>query len=205
MVTMQEGAGTIASLDRVGGHPALDFVNTADSWRGGRPGSDYLTGYAALERWHAASGLLDDEALRHLAAGSPRARRAAWRAALRLREALHRLFTAVGSGRPAPPQSLRELEAVLRQTMRWRRLRASGDRVVGGWYFVGAPPSGILGPVAWGAAELLEHGPVDRIKACPPGDGCGWLFLDASKNRSRTWCSMKTCGNAAKVRRFRAR
>ncbi|WP_189611642.1 CGNR zinc finger domain-containing protein [Saccharospirillum salsuginis] len=32
-----------------------------------------------------------------------------------------------------------------------------------------------------------------------------WLFLDLSKNRSRDWCSMANCGNAAKVRRFRQR
>jgi predicted RNA-binding Zn ribbon-like protein len=31
------------------------------------------------------------------------------------------------------------------------------------------------------------------------------LFLDISKNSRRQWCDMQTCGNLAKVRRFRRR
>jgi len=44
--------------------------------------------------------------------------------------------------------------------------------------------------------------------ALEPGDlsfelesACTWLFLDRSRNRSRRWCSMATCGNRAKARR----
>jgi predicted RNA-binding Zn ribbon-like protein len=33
------------------------------------------------------------------------------------------------------------------------------------------------------------------------GEGCSWLFLDTSRNRSRRWCSMEDCGNRAKARR----
>ena len=36
-------------------------------------------------------------------------------------------------------------------------------------------------------------------------DGCGWVFLDETKNRRRRWCSMKDCGNRAKARRHYAR
>jgi predicted RNA-binding Zn ribbon-like protein len=34
----------------------------------------------------------------------------------------------------------------------------------------------------------------------PPG--CGWVFYDRSKNRSRRWCEQATCANLMKVRRF---
>jgi predicted RNA-binding Zn ribbon-like protein len=47
--------------------------------------------------------------------------------------------------------------------------------------------------------ELLAEGPLDRMKRCA---GCRWLFLDASKNRSRHWCSMEVCGTNAKKRRY---
>ncbi len=43
-----------------------------------------------------------------------------------------------------------------------------------------------------------------RVKMCP-GDDCGWLFIDETKNGRRTWCSMKTCGNRAKAARHYAR
>jgi predicted RNA-binding Zn ribbon-like protein len=43
-----------------------------------------------------------------------------------------------------------------------------------------------------------------RLKVCP-ADDCQWAFYDASKNRSRTWCSMQVCGNRAKARSYRSR
>ena len=43
-----------------------------------------------------------------------------------------------------------------------------------------------------------------RLKLCAAED-CGRAFVDASRNRSATWCSMATCGNRAKVSAFRAR
>jgi predicted RNA-binding Zn ribbon-like protein len=43
-----------------------------------------------------------------------------------------------------------------------------------------------------------------RLKACRLDD-CQWAFYDESKNRSRTWCSMKVCGNRAKARAYRER
>ena len=30
---------------------------------------------------------------------------------------------------------------------------------------------------------------------------CFWLFLDTTRNRSRQWCSMTSCGNREKARR----
>jgi predicted RNA-binding Zn ribbon-like protein len=44
----------------------------------------------------------------------------------------------------------------------------------------------------------------DRLKVCP-ADDCQSVFYDASRNRSRRWCSMEGCGNRSKVRSFRQR
>jgi predicted RNA-binding Zn ribbon-like protein len=52
--------------------------------------------------------------------------------------------------------------------------------------------------------RLQSHGAWPRLKACTD-DGCQWAFFDATRNRSRTWCSMEECGNRAKTRRYRAR
>jgi predicted RNA-binding Zn ribbon-like protein len=43
-----------------------------------------------------------------------------------------------------------------------------------------------------------------RVKACR-GVDCGWVFVDASRNSSRRWCEMASCGNRAKTAAFRAR
>ncbi|MDO6963701.1 CGNR zinc finger domain-containing protein [Rhizobium alvei] len=47
------------------------------------------------------------------------------------------------------------------------------------------------------ALKLLSQPEPDRMKIC---GNCGWLFIDRSKNRSRTWCDMAVCGNRAKAR-----
>jgi predicted RNA-binding Zn ribbon-like protein len=43
-----------------------------------------------------------------------------------------------------------------------------------------------------------------RFRTCAD-PGCTGIFYDASKNHSRKWCSMQTCGNRNKVRSFRQR
>jgi predicted RNA-binding Zn ribbon-like protein len=43
----------------------------------------------------------------------------------------------------------------------------------------------------------------DRLKLCGL-DECRWAFFDRSKNHSSRWCTMATCGNREKARRFRA-
>ena len=54
------------------------------------------------------------------------------------------------------------------------------------------------------AEDFLLNGRLDRLHACG-GDACEWLFVDTSKNGKRRWCDMATCGNDAKVKKFRKR
>lgn len=42
----------------------------------------------------------------------------------------------------------------------------------------------------------------ERVKLCA---GCETAFIDRSRNRSRRWCNMGTCGSQAKMRAYRAR
>lgn len=51
---------------------------------------------------------------------------------------------------------------------------------------------------AHSALRLLCEPATERMKIC---GNCGWLFLDRSKNRSRTWCDMSVCGNRVKAGR----
>lgn len=53
-------------------------------------------------------------------------------------------------------------------------------------------------------ARLAITGEWDRIKICP-STACLWAFYDTSRNQSKTWCSMKVCGNREKTRKFRER
>ncbi|KAF0247307.1 MAG: hypothetical protein FD167_3289, partial [bacterium] len=62
----------------------------------------------------------------------------------------------------------------------------------------------ILWLIADSAAEFLTTTDLSRLHECG-GVGCSWLFEDSSKNKMRQWCDMQTCGNLAKVRRFRSK
>ncbi|MGP3910444.1 CGNR zinc finger domain-containing protein [Nonomuraea sp. 10N515B] len=63
--------------------------------------------------------------------------------------------------------------------------------------------SGVPGGLARIAAATVGAG-WDRLKVCAEGT-CQWAFIDSSKNRSRSWCSMRVCGNRTKTRAYRAR
>jgi predicted RNA-binding Zn ribbon-like protein len=52
--------------------------------------------------------------------------------------------------------------------------------------------------------RLQSQGAWPRLKACTD-DECQWAFYDATRNHSRTWCSMDVCGNREKTRRYRER
>ncbi|MEV0995532.1 CGNR zinc finger domain-containing protein [Nonomuraea sp. NPDC050202] len=62
---------------------------------------------------------------------------------------------------------------------------------------------GVRGGLARVAAAALGAS-WDRLKVCAEGT-CQWAFIDLSKNRSRSWCSMRVCGNRTKTRAYRAR
>ncbi len=50
----------------------------------------------------------------------------------------------------------------------------------------------------------MMDGSFRRLKGCA-NDTCGCLFFDQSKNRSKKWCEMETCGNAINARAYRQR
>ncbi|GGL21841.1 CGNR zinc finger domain-containing protein [Planomonospora parontospora] len=67
--------------------------------------------------------------------------------------------------------------------------------------------TGVLAGLARIAAAVVEirvEGLWPRLKVCTEST-CQWAFVDSSKNRSRSWCSMKVCGNRTKTRAYRAR
>lgn len=52
--------------------------------------------------------------------------------------------------------------------------------------------------------ESLRTGTWSRLRACRKST-CRFAYYDQTKNGSRAWCSMATCGNQAKAQRRRQR
>jgi predicted RNA-binding Zn ribbon-like protein len=190
----------IEKLRIVGGDVALDFVNTED----GDPPEECLRGYGDLVAWGVLVGLLSvEEGERLTGEANLRSGDAgtAYRDALTLRGALQDVFRAVA--KDEAPAS-RDLE-VLREYEREALSRAELVQEDKGFRWEWKDPrdlSRMLWPVAHAAAGLLTSGNLDRLKPCA---GCYWVFLDASKNRSRRWCTMEVCGTDEKKRRYVAK
>jgi predicted RNA-binding Zn ribbon-like protein len=63
---------------------------------------------------------------------------------------------------------------------------------------------GALGRLLAGVAAAMAAGTWTRLKACRAED-CRWAFYDHARNQSRSWCSMRVCGNREKARAYRRR
>jgi predicted RNA-binding Zn ribbon-like protein len=195
------GAGGGQTFELTGGRPCLDLVNTLEARPTPHP-RERLPTYADLLAWGEQAALLTPGQARRL---RERARRrggeaeAARRRALFLRESLYSVFSAVAAGRAVPPRALFVLNAALPGAL--ARLRIVGGRDALAWGWSGeAAFDRVLWPVIQSAAELLTSPARERLRECA-APACGWLFLDASRNRSRRWCDMSVCGNRAKARR----
>jgi predicted RNA-binding Zn ribbon-like protein len=122
-------------------------------------------------------------------------------AAARLRKALLDIGNSLVDGSEPDPGAITELQARYVEAIGHARGIAGadhGDTLTWSWAHQPAAEQ-TLWKVTDVAVELFRHGALDRLKSC---DDCRYLFLDASKNNSRRWCSMEGCGKTAKMRRY---
>jgi predicted RNA-binding Zn ribbon-like protein len=195
----------VDAIPLVGGATCLDFVNTTGARASARP-RERLIAYADALTWSVRAGVLDATAakrLRRLAARDPRGAARALDRLRALREAIYRVLRAAAEGAAVPPDALQHLEGWRQADQRRRHLVPTGD---GGFALTlgDAADDGFIAmawPVVASAVELLLSGRLAQLKRC--GE-CDWLFLDESKNGSRTWCK-KDCGDRVRARRHYAR
>ncbi len=187
-----------------------DFVNTYDV----EDDADELASAATLEAWLRDHGLI---------AAAERADDDALAVAVALREGLRstlrrnhdrtakpsRTSGIPGPGEPPQTSATAGASAAPVSEGLDELLAAFPLRVT----LSGAAPAlepvdeGVRGGLARLAAAVIEAhaaGTWPRLKVCGE-DTCQWAFIDSSKNRSRSWCSMKVCGNRTKTRAYRAR
>jgi len=190
------------AFDLSAGALCLDFANTVRN-RGREDETDRLADYRLLLAWAEQAGLLDSgraDALKRQAARRPRAAAAALKRAVTLRDALFGVFSAVAAGREPHAMDFQPFNDFLVRAVPHLRLAHTSGGARWTWSGDEENLDGFLWPVAWSAAELLTSCDLGRVCECGAED-CRWLFIDTSRNRSRRWCDMKTCGNRVKARR----
>lgn len=206
---MTSSAGGLDQLELAGNALCLDFANTVNS----RPTAqhDYLAGYRELLAWSVYAGALPTSAVEPL---EPRGRRPAAQAVVRdahrLRDSVYAVFSAIAAGRRPERGAVERLSEAYAGALANVRLatRAGSSPGDGGpayeliWPVRSGRLDAPLWPVAHSAGDLLLSGPLDRVGECP---SCGWLFLDTSRNGTRRWCNMATCGSRDKMARYHRR
>jgi predicted RNA-binding Zn ribbon-like protein len=181
----------------------LDFANTL-AWRGSDRRHDWLNSYANLVAWGKLVGILSEEAVHRLRREAKRHSAqvdVVLERAVELREAIYRICSAVAAGASPSAADVDALNVALAEALTHLRVLPAADVFAWDWSGDAGALDQMLWPVAWSAAELLTSEELDRVGECH-GDGCGWLFMDMSRNHSRRWCDMGDCGNRAKARRF---
>jgi predicted RNA-binding Zn ribbon-like protein len=182
---------TMREVELVGGHPAVDLVNTV-AWRGdARRRNDRRTSDVDVVTWAVRTGVLPAGAL-HAGSGST----AVLDELVPFREALHAVL--LDGGDPAARAAVHSAiaDAVARADTpagpRWR------------WDIARPALADLPALAALRTAELLTSPDMAQLRQCAD-DTCGWLFVDRSRNRSRRWCSSADCGNRARARRHAQR
>ncbi|MFE9333811.1 CGNR zinc finger domain-containing protein [Streptomyces sp. NPDC006925] len=165
------------------------FANTVDV----KLGTDELDSADGLATWLAERGILDRA---HQVGAADHG------LCLRLRAGIREeLGVNVGDGadpalRAGTEEALRELPVLVSVG------RSDGGSLSSAPHL--PPTRRALAELAIAWCELALTGEAARLKRCSEHT-CAWVFWDASKNRSRRWCSMRVCGNRAKARRHSAK
>ena len=154
----------------------MDFVNTLDA---DVAGGDHLTTFTAFEEWCEHVGL-------SAGAGTLSDVRT-------VRARVDAVLRPLATGHAPHPEALaalgdRERDALGRAVLR-----------PGGWQWAAGSA---LDELVHAAVELIRSDAHHRLRHCA---NCTWLFLDLSRNHSRRWCSMESCGTQVKIRRLSER
>lgn len=188
----------------VGGHPALDFLNTSYAPQG-QP-VDVIADGRAFVAWLVEAGLLEEHG------ASALKRRLGARAIDDLAAEVRKLRTWAGDWMarwledPTGDASAerRRLNALLHRAASHREVVATGNGLALEERRDLGSADGVLALIAEQVAALLVNEDPSLVKRCA-GPGCTLWFLDRTKGHRRLFCSAAACGNRAKVAAFRER
>jgi predicted RNA-binding Zn ribbon-like protein len=193
-------------FEYIGGDLAADFTNTR-SGRYEAAGHEHIQTYADLVEFARQAGELKPaEAKRLIAEAEQRPGKAAQvhRRGVALREAIWRAFAQITHEKEPATEDVEVISREAADAFARRQMKRVGASFSWQW-----PETDDLTrplwPIARAASELLTSD-ADRgyLRECS-GDNCAWLYVDRTKNHTRRWCEMETCGNRAKQARLRQR
>jgi predicted RNA-binding Zn ribbon-like protein len=163
------------------------YVNTVDL----QDGPEEMSKPAELEAWLVSRGLMEsggtasESDLKHAKA---------------VREAIRGLIGA-NSGSLVYPLDVATLNEAAAASRLRARFGADGRARLEP---EAAGVAGAMGRIVAAVYAAMAADDWQRLKLCG-SPTCRWAFFDSSRNHSSRWCSMASCGNRQKARRFRQR
>jgi predicted RNA-binding Zn ribbon-like protein len=184
------------------GDVALDFVNTLDNRFVPEGPDELLASYGDLLQFAQQSKIMsakEAQRLTHTAKTEE-----ALQYAVELREVLAPIFYSHVDGQLPLSRDLVRLSEYCREASAHRELRWTGSAFAWQWVELDHEPKAPAWTIAQHASDLLISEHIGLVRSCG-AERCRWLFLDTSKNHTRRWCDMKTCGNRMKAHRYHVR
>jgi len=193
---------TIETLELDGGWLCLDFINTVGN-RVEVPSICYLPTNNEVLKWAKRVKLFSSKEIREITEYNskyPDIAEKDHKKIINIRETLYQMFSAIANDFPPTRPVLKKFNKYLSETFNNLKLAVDKNRVVTeDWQKENTGMHQFQFQIIRSAYELLKSDLLITLKQC---DKCGWLFLDRSKNRSRKWCNMDTCGSSEKSKRY---
>jgi len=183
-----------------GDHLFLDFINTVDDLEKTRE-SEALPDWNSVLKWAEKSKVInriEKEALESLSTNKKVITELI--AIHELRELGWRILTKIASGEKANAADLTTLSKHIITALSISSLQISSNS----FHWKTDPQKTnetlIRIRLAMAANDLLTNHDLDKVAVC---GGCTGLFLNKGRGVGRKWCRMNTCGNRAKIKKFR--
>ena len=190
-----------SNLQLDGGCAAFHFINTVNT-RTVAATVDYIECYEDIMVWSEKAAILSKKRIRTLSQFAEKNevnKEAAFNKAIKTRDVLYSLFSAIVKGKNPGTRMLNEFNKILAASFSKMKLNISSLKseisFTGNIVSLDEP----IRIIMKSAYDILTNENRAVLKECP---GCGWLFIDKTKNGKRRWCDMKVCGSNDKAKRY---
>ncbi|MDR6944789.1 CGNR zinc finger domain-containing protein [Mucilaginibacter pocheonensis] len=196
---------TIHTMTFDGGDVCFDFINSGYDRKKGVI-TERLHSYQDLLTLVERLALFDEITLKNLkefALVNEREAEKALNKTLNIRTLLYQLFEGIALKltQKFEQRILTELNFTFAEALQFKGISVEGDRVQ---FTFNAALAGLMAPI-WkfvlSAYDLIDNCDMQFIRQC---ERCAWLFIDKTKNHRKKWCSMESCGNRQKTKKYYA-
>lgn len=185
----------------VGNQLTLDFINTQIA-RSGET-RELLSSFGDLVVWCVKAEIFDDKTATEILSkwkNKPEAE-ASLEKALAFRSELRGTILQIIRLKKIPARIIDSINDILRTQTGYFEIERANGKFSKRRRFKFDEPRDLLVPLADSASDFLCFADFELVKKCEDA-GCVRFFYDTTKNHSRRWCSMISCGNRAKATNY---